>query len=130
MKYQLIMARSLPEEVTQGTLEGDIAPGDITFFRLQSTSDNKLRAYVAQGEVLPVRTHSFGSIGIFAIPEMKRFYRHVLIEKNFPHHGAVAFGHFGKELYEVLKYIGVPVGEVGFNRAKGDRYPTENPFEK
>ncbi len=36
MKYQLIMARSLPEEVTQGTLEGDIAPGDITFYRLQS----------------------------------------------------------------------------------------------
>ncbi len=35
MKYQKIMARSLPIEVTQGTLEGDIAPGDITFFRLQ-----------------------------------------------------------------------------------------------
>ena len=52
MKYQLIMARSLPEEVTQGTLEGDIKPGEITFYRLQSTSDNKLRAYVAQGEVL------------------------------------------------------------------------------
>ena len=73
MKYQLIMARSLPEEVTQGTLEGDIAPGDITFFRLQSTADNKLRAYVANGEVLPVATRSFGAIGIFAIPEMKRF---------------------------------------------------------
>ena len=36
MKYQFIMARSLPEEVTQGTLEGDIMPGDITFYRLQS----------------------------------------------------------------------------------------------
>ena len=95
MKYQFIMARSLPEEVTQGTLEGDIAPGDITFYRLQSTADCKLRAYVAQGEVLPVATKSFGSIGIFAIPEMGRFYRHVLIEKNYPHHGAVAFGHFG-----------------------------------
>ena len=47
MKYQKIMARTLPEEVTQGTLEGDIAPGDITFFRLQSTADTKLRAYVA-----------------------------------------------------------------------------------
>ena len=70
MKYQFIMARSLPEEVTQGTLEGDIAPGDITFYRLQSTADCKLRAYVAQGEVLPVATKSFGSIGIFAIPEM------------------------------------------------------------
>ena len=56
MKYQLIMARSLPEEVTQGTLEGDIVPGDITFFRLQSTADCKLRAYVANGEVLPVAT--------------------------------------------------------------------------
>ena len=102
MKYQLIMARSLPEEVTQGTLEGDILPGDITFFRLQSTADCQLRAYIAQGEVLPVATRSFGSIGIFAIPEMGRFYRHVLIEKNFPHHGAVAFGHYGKALYEVF----------------------------
>ena len=31
MKYQKIMARSLPIEVTNGTLEGDIVPGDITF---------------------------------------------------------------------------------------------------
>lgn len=128
MKYQLIMARSLPEEVTQGTLEGDIVPGDITFFRLQSTADNKLRAYVANGEVLPVATHSFGSIGVFAIPEMKRFYRHVLIEGNFPHHGAVAFGHYGKALYEVFKYVGVDVREIGYNQPAGVRYPTENPF--
>jgi len=128
MKYQLIMARALPEEVTQGTLEGDIVPGDITFFRLQSTADSKLRAYIAQGEVLPVATRSFGGIGIFAIPEMGRFYRHVLIEGNYPHHGAVAFGHFGKALYEVFKYIGVEVGEIGFNQPKGMLYKTENPF--
>ncbi len=128
MKYQLIMARSLPEEVTQGTLEGDIVPGDITFFRLQSTADCQIRAYIAQGEVLPVATRSFGAIGIFAIPEMGRFYRHVLIEKNYPHHGAVAFGHYGKALYEVFKYIGVPVEDINFNQPKGMMYPTENPF--
>ncbi len=128
MKYQLIMARSLPEEVTQGTLEGDITPGDITFFRLQSTADCKLRAYIANGEVLPVATRSFGAIGIFAIPEMKRFYRHVLIEGNYPHHGAVAFGHYGKALYEVFKYLGVDVSEIGYNQPAGVRYPTENPF--
>ena len=128
MKYQLIMARSLPEEVTQGTLEGDILPGDITFFRLQSTADCQLRAYIAQGEVLPVATRSFGSIGIFAIPEMGRFYRHVLIEKNFPHHGAVAFGHYGKALYEVFKYAGVPIEDINFNQPKGMLYKTENPF--
>ena len=56
----MIMARTLPEEVTQGTLEGDIVPGDITFYRLQSTSDAKLRGYIAEGEVLPVATRSFG----------------------------------------------------------------------
>lgn len=128
MQYQMIMARSLPEEVTQGTLEGDIVPGDITFFRLQSTSDNILRAYIANGEVLPVATRSFGAIGVFAIPEMGRFYRHVLIEKNYPHHGAVAFGHHGKALYEVFKYIGVAVDEIGYNQPAGVRYPTENPF--
>ena len=128
MKYQKIMARTLPEEVTQGTLEGDIKPGDITFYRLQSTSDNVLRAYVAQGEILPVATKSFGSIGVFAIPEMGRFYRHVLIEKNYPHHGAVAFGHYGKALFEVFKYIGVSVDEIGYNQPAGVRYPTENPW--
>lgn len=128
MQHQMIMARSLPEEVTQGTLEGDILPGDITFFRLQSTADSVLRGYIAHGEVLPVATKSFGGIGVFAIPEMGRFYRHVLIEKNYPHHGAVAFGHFGKALYEVFKYIGVEVDEIGYNHAKGVRYPTENPF--
>ena len=126
MKYQMIMARTLPEEVTQGTLEGDLVPGDITFYRLQSTADNHLRAYVAQGEVLPVATRSFGGVGIFALPEMGRFYRHVLIEKNFPHHGAVAFGHYGKALFEVFKYLDVE--EVGFNQPKGMLYPSENPF--
>ena len=128
MKYQMIMARNLPEEVTQGTLEGDIMPGDITFYRIQNTADNKLRAYIAHGEVLPVATKSFGGVGVFAIPEMGRFYRHVLIEGNYPHHGAVAFGHFGKSLYEIFKYIGVPVEEIGYNQPKGVRYPTENPF--
>jgi L-fucose isomerase-like protein len=129
MKYQKIMARALPIEVTNGTLEGDIAPGDITFFRLQSTADTQLRAYLAEGEVLPVATKSFGGIGVFAIKEMGRFYRHILIGKNFPHHGAVAFGHFGKALYEVFKYIGVPVEDINYNQPASLPYPAENPFK-
>lgn len=132
MKHQMIMARALePNQepnITRGTLEGDIVPGDITFFRLQSNADAELTAYVAEGEVLPVATRSFGAIGIFAIPEMGRFYRHVLIEKRYPHHGAVAFGHFGKAIYSLFKYLGVK--ELGFNQPKGMLYSTENPFEK
>ena len=133
VKYQLIQHRLLEPagsepDFTRGTLEGDIAASDITFYRLQCNSEGELVSYVAEGEVLDVPTRSFGGIGIFAIPEMGRFYRHVLIEKNFPHHGAVAFGHFGKALYEVFKYIGVPVEDLNFNQPKGMLYPTENPF--
>ena len=131
VKYQLIQHRLLEPagsepDFTRGTLEGDIAPGEITFFRLQCDSEGKLRSYIAEGEVLPVATTSFGGIGVFAIKEMGRFYRHVLIEKRFPHHGAVAFGHYGRALFEVFKFLGVE--DIGYNQPKSLPYPTENPF--
>ena len=88
---------------SSSTLEGDIAPSDITFYRLQCDSEGNLRSYIAEGEILPVATRSFGGIAIFGIHEMGRFYRHVLVQKRYPHHGAVAFGHYGKILFEVLK---------------------------
>ena len=78
VKYQLIQHRLLEPkgsepDFTRGTLEGDIAAGDITFFRLQTRADTKLQAYIAQGEVLEAQTHSFGGIGVFGIPEMELF---------------------------------------------------------
>jgi len=130
LKYQLIMKRLLePDDepdITRGTLEGDIAAGKITFFRLQGTAEGGLSSYIAHGEVLPVPTKSFGGIGVFAIPEMGRFYRHVLIAGRYPHHGAVAFGHIGKALFDAFTYLGVPI--ISHNQPKSLPYPTENPF--
>ncbi len=131
VKYQLIQHRLLEPadsepDFTRGTLEGDIAPSEITFYRLQCDAQGKLRAYIAQGEVLPVKTRSFGGIGIFAIPEMGRFYRHVLLQKRYPHHGAVAFEHCGKALFEVMKFLGVE--DIAYNQPASLPYPTENPF--
>jgi len=130
LKYQLIMRRLLEPDcepdITRGTLEGDIAAGNITLFRLQGAADGGLSAYIAQGEVLPVPTQSFGGIGVFAITEMGRFYRHVLIADRYPHHGAVAFGHYGKALFGVFAYLGVP--KISHNQPKSLPYPTENPF--
>lgn len=131
VKYQLIQHRLLEPagsdpDFTRGTLEGDIAPSDITFYRLQCDSEGQLRAYIAQGEILPVATRSFGGIAIFAIPEMGRFYRHVLIQKRYPHHGAVAFGHYGKTLFEVFKFLGI--ADIAYNQPTSLPYPTENPF--
>ena len=132
MGYQLIMKRDLEPElkepdITRGTMEGNIKAGEITFFRLQSSADTTLKAYVAEGEVLDVNCESFGSIGVFKISEMDRFYRHVLIEKQYPHHGAVAFGHYGKALFSVFRYLGI--ADISYNQPKSLPYPSENPFE-
>ena len=130
LKHQLIMHRLLEPgkepDITRGTLEGDIKPGEITFYRLQGTAEGGLTAYIAHGEVLPVATKSFGGIGVFAIKEMGRFYRHVLIADRYPHHGAVAFGHVGKAIFDVFTYLGVP--KISYNRPTSLPYPTENPF--
>ena len=129
IKYQLIQHRLLETgdpDFTRGTLEGDMAPSKITFYRLQCDSEGNLRSYIAEGEILPVATRSFGGIAIFAIHEMGRFYRHVLVQKRYPHHGAVAFGHYGKILFEVLKFLGIQ--DIAYNQPKSLPYPTENPF--
>ena len=130
VKYQLIQNRLLENggtpDFTRGTLEGDIAAGPVTVYRLQCDAEGTLRAYLAQGEVLPAATGSFGGIGILAVPEMARFYRHVLIEKRYPHHAAVAFAHCGRTLFEVFRYLGI--GDIAYNRPKALPYPTENPF--
>ena len=38
----------------------------------------------------------------------------------------LAFGHHGKALFEVFKFLGV--SDIGFNHPKGMLYPSENPF--
>jgi L-fucose isomerase-like protein len=130
LKHQLIMHRLMEgdkePDITRGTFEGRIKPGGVTIFRLQSTADAVLRAYAAEGEVVDIDPRSFGSIGVFAVREMARFYRHILIEKRFPHHTAVAFARAGRPLFAAVRMLGVD--ETYYNRPAGSLYPTENPF--
>ena len=130
MQYQLIMHRlqepGRDPDVTRGTLEGQIKSGPISIFRIQSTPEARLQAYVANGEVLNINPRSFGSIGVFAVKEMGRFYRHVMIEKRFPHHTAVAFKHAGKTLFAACRMLGVD--DLCFNQSRKMLYPSENPF--
>lgn len=126
IKYQLIQARLMGEDITKGTLEGQIKPSDTTMFRLQANSDSKLVSYIAQGQFLDIDPCSFGGIGIAAIPGFARFYRHVLIGKRFPHHGAYAFKHCGKVLFEALHLLGVD--DINTPLPAGQLYPGENPF--
>ena len=131
LKYQLIQKRNLEPElpepnVSRGTLEGNIRPGDVTLFRLQSTAGGQLRSYIANAEIIDVDPKSFGSIAVFAVNEMGRFYRNVLINKQYPHHAGIAFKHAAKDLFEVVKYLGVT--DIEWNRPAGCYYEGENPF--
>ena len=126
IKYQLIQARLMSPDITKGTLEGQIKASPTTMFRLQSNSDSKLVSYIAQGEFLDIDPCSFGGIGIAAIPGFARFYRHVLVGKRFPHHGAYAFKHVGKILFESLRLLGVE--DINTPLPAGQLYPGENPF--
>lgn len=130
MRHQLIMHRLMEPgqspNITRGTLEGPIRPGPISIFRAQATSEAQMQAYMANGEILDVNPQSFGSIGVFAIREMGRFYRHVLIEKRFPHHTAIAFKHAGKSLFAACRMLGMH--NLFFNQPQGVFYPGENPF--
>ena len=131
LKYQLIMNRLMEggktPDITRGTLEGQLRPGPTTLFRLQSTPDCKLRSYIAEGEILDLDPCSFGGIGVMAIPHFARFYRHILVGRNFPHHGAFAFAKVGKLLYEAVKLLGVD--DIGTPLPPPLLYDGENPFE-
>ena len=130
LNYQVIMNRLMEgggrPDITRGTLEGRLRPGPVTMFRLQSAADCRLGSYVAEGEVLDVDPCSFGSIGVFAVPGFARFYRHVLVGRQFPHHAAVAFARAGKTLFDAVRLLGVE--EIAAPLPAGTRYPGENPF--
>ena len=126
IKYQLIQARLMGEDITKGTLEGQIMPSDTTMFRLQANSDSKLVSYIGEGKFLDIDPCSFGSIGVVGIPDFARFYRHVLIQKRFPHHGAFGFEKVGKVVFEALKLLGVD--DINTPLPAGQLYAGENPF--
>ena len=128
---QMIQAVCAASDYEPGSLERH---GDFFFWR---TTDGRANGYApsfrarirdknAEGEILDVPTRSFGGIAVFAIPEFGRFYRHVLLEKRYPHHGAVAFGRIGRVLFDAFRFMGVQ--DIAYNQPASLPYPTENPW--
>jgi len=87
---------------------------------------NKLMSYCAEGHVLDANTRSFGGIGVVAIKDFARFYRYIMLEKQYPHHGAFAFKHVGRTAFDALKLLGVD--DISTPKPAGCLYAGENPF--
>lgn len=114
------------EGQSKGTIQGTILPGAVTVFRLQGMRDGKRRAYVCQGQILPVSMETYGGQGIIAVPGMERFIRNVILEKQYPNHCIVIFGHHGRELISIFRQIGIE--EIDFNHPENVPYENENVF--
>ena len=129
MKHQVIMHRLMEPgktpDITVGTLEGRLKPGPVTVFRFSNTPKGEVAAYMIEGKVPDVDPASFGSIGVIACPGFGRFYRHVMLEHQFPHHAAVGFRHAGRVLFDAVKLLGITAYTP---LPQGMLYPSENPF--
>ncbi|MCQ2497598.1 MAG: fucose isomerase [Lachnospiraceae bacterium] len=111
---------------TYGVLFGQIVSGDVTLFRIQPSKTGGLQAYVIQGQILPVSLETYGGYGVFAVREMDRFVRNVIIEHYFPNHTVVIRGHFGSEIMSLMKMMGI---KVYYNYPSNMLYESENAFE-
>ena len=125
-EYHFVNHQLIGTEQSKGTIQGSIVPGTVTLFRIQGMRDNKLRAYVAQGQALPITMDTYGGQGIFAVPEMERFIRNVILEKQFPNHCVVIFGLYAEKLIGALKSLGIE--EIDYNHPKEVPYASENVF--
>lgn len=126
LEYHFVNRQLIGEEQAKGTIQGNVVPGPVTIFRIQGMRDNKLRAYVAQGQVLDAAMDTYGGQGIIAVPEMERFIRNVVLEKQYPNHCAVLFGHYGNELTAILRLLGID--EIDYNHPESVPYERENMF--
>lgn len=126
LDYHFVNHQLIGEEQSKGTIQGTIVPGAVTIFRIQGMRDNKLRAYVCQGQILPVEEETYGGKAIIAVPEMERFIRNVVIEKQYPNHCVVVFGHYGEQLMAILRQLGIT--DIDYNLPKDVLYDNENLF--
>ena len=127
LDHHFVNHQLVGEEQSKGTVQGNLISGPVTIFRLQGMRDNKLRAYVAQGQILPVSMDTYGGQGIIAVPEMERFIRNVVLEKQYPNHCAVIFGHYGRALTAILRQLGIE--EIDYNHPESAPYVNESIFD-
>ena len=127
LDYHFVNYQLIGEEQSKGTIHGSIAESPVTLLRIQGTRDGRLQAYVIHGQVLPVKMDTYGGRGIVAVPEFGRFFRNVVLEKQFPNHCAVIFGNYGKELISILKQLGI--NDIEYNHPKNVPYKGENIYQ-
>jgi len=107
MDYQAIIAGTVGQENTYGTMVGRLKAAPFTFCRV-STDDlsGKMSAYLGQGELTDDTLETFGGYGVIHIPNLQGLLYHIC-EHGYEHHVAVNLSQTAAALKEALgKYLG------------------------
>jgi len=107
MDYQAIIAGTVGQDNTYGTVVGRLKTGPFTYCRV-STDDMQgaISAYVGEGELTDDPLETFGGYGVVHIPNLQGLLYHIC-ENGFEHHVAVNLSQTASALNEALgKYMG------------------------
>jgi len=119
MGFQEILADTVGQENTYGTIQGRLRPGRLTYCRV-STDDlsGQIIAYVGQGEVTGDPLETFGGYGVVEVPQLQDLLRWIC-DHGYEHHVAVSLSEsaaaveeaFGNYLRWDVYWHGRPEGE-------------------
>jgi L-fucose isomerase-like protein len=107
MDYQAIIAGTVGEENTYGTVVGRLKTGPFTYCRV-STDDAQggLAAYVGEGKLTDDPLETFGGYGVVHIPNLQGLL-HYICESGFEHHVAINLSQTASAIHEALgRYLG------------------------
>ena len=107
MDYQAIIAGTVGQANTYGTVVGRVKAAPFTYVRI-STDDweGKIRAYLGEGRLTKDPLQTFGGYGVFEIPNLQKLL-HYICENGFEHHVAVNISQVADAVHEALgKYLG------------------------
>jgi L-fucose isomerase-like protein len=107
MDYQAIIAGTVGEANTYGTMVGRLKASPLTYCRV-STDDERgeISAYLGEGELTDDLLETFGGYGVIHIPNFQKLL-HYICEEGFEHHVAVNLSQTAAALNEALsKYMG------------------------
>ncbi len=107
MDFQEIIAGSVGQANTYGTVTGKITPGPLTLLRISSDDiQGRLRAYVTEGESTADALASFGGYGVVKVPRLQALLAYACRE-GFEHHVSVNRSHVAAPIAEALgNYLG------------------------
>jgi len=107
MDYQAIIAGTVGQENTYGTVVGRLRAAPFTYCRV-STDDfhGKIAVYLGEGELTKDPLDTFGGVGVVHLPNFQGLLRYIC-ENGFEHHVAINLSQTAAAVHEALgKYLG------------------------